>query len=151
MGRRRRRLGESHIEVDSDSHQNHVSAAWRTFGKRDVHSSRSQPEDHDDDDATDKAAKQVGRQVNRKGRGWNGNWQNVDEQLRAGARAFDMAVIKSELDTKEADLCVCKSHCKSAGLRRHESLAQAEYSGPLVNARASKFKKIVISLSLIHI
>ena len=59
--------------------------------------SRSGPEDHDG--VADKVAKRAGRQVGWSRAAWDEDWHKVDKQLRAGPRAMDMAVIRSELAT----------------------------------------------------
>ena len=54
---------------------------------------------------------------------------------------MDMAVIKSELDSRETELRAFDSPCKNAG--RHYVCAQAKSLKPSVKARASKLKKII--------
>ena len=57
----------------------------------------SGPEDYDG--VADKVAKRAGKQMGWSRAAWDEDWQKVDSQLRAGPRAMDMAVIRSELAT----------------------------------------------------
>ena len=117
----------------------HVSAERHTHGRRDFHSSSKKSEDHDDDDdddLADKPAKHLGKPEKSTHNAWDDDWNNVDEHLRACARAKHMAIITSELDTREAQLWAFGTPCKNAG--RHYVCAQAQSCKPSAVDRASK-------------
>ena len=68
----------------------HVSAERHTHGRQDFHSSSKKSEDHDDDDdddLADKPAKHLGKPEKSTHNAWDDDWNNVDEHLRACARA----------------------------------------------------------------
>ena len=75
----------------------------------------SGPEDHDG--VADKVAKRAGKQMGWSRAAWDEDWHKVDKQLRAGPRAMDMAVIKSELATM--------AFWKPRGRRKHSCLVRA--------------------------
>ena len=75
----------------------------------------SGPEDYDG--VADKVAKRAGKQMGWSRAAWDEDWHKVDKQLRAGPRAMDMAVIRSELATM--------AFWKSRGRCKHSCLVRA--------------------------